>query len=159
MKKIMCSLIFFVITFSFFGCKSVEPTIQYIEKEVLVEQCCGNEGINCVAINEHDIAITCKTCNQCLGIMPIIVKETPVEVVVEKEVTIEVPVEIIVEKEVIIEVPVEIIVEKEVIIEVEKVINERCCDGPCMYTFRENTFMWVCLDCGHQRIFENVIKE
>ena len=145
MKKIMFSLIFFIMTFSFFGCQSAEPTIQYIEKEVLVEQCCGNEGINYVAMNEHDVAVICKACNQCLGIMPIVVKEVPVEVVVEKEV--------------IIEVPVEVVVEKEVIVEVEKVINERCCDGPCMYAFRENTFMWICLECGHQRIFENIINE
>jgi hypothetical protein len=47
-----------------------------------------------------------------------VIREVPVEVIVEKEVIREVPVEIIVEKEIIREIPVEVIVEKEVIREV-----------------------------------------
>ncbi len=48
-----------------------------------------------------------------------VIKEVPVEVVVEKEVVKEVPVQRVVEKEVIKEVPVEVVVEKEVVKEVE----------------------------------------
>ena len=144
MKKFACILLLFIMIISLFGCSSTEPTIQYVEKEVLVKQCCGNEGIACISMNEQNAAIICKTCNRCLGIIPVIIKEVPIEVIVEKEI--------------IIETPVEVIVEKEVVVEVEKVINERCCDGLCMYTFKDNTFIWICMECGHQRIFENVIK-
>ena len=145
MKKIICILLLFIIIISLVGCNLAEPTIQYIEKEVPIQQCCGNDGIDYAPINELNVAVICKTCNRCLGILPTITKEVPIEVIVEKEI--------------IIETPVEVIIEKEVIVEVEKVINERCCDGICMYSFKENTFIWICMECGYQRIFENVIKE
>ena len=114
-----CCMIYFATTQS-------NHTTQDIEEE----QCCGNGGINCVSVNENDVAIVCKTCNKCLSILPITIKEIPVEVIVEKE----------------------------VVVEVEKVINERCCDGVCMYSLKDNTFIFICMECGFQRIFENVVK-
>jgi len=66
-----------------------------------------------------------------------IIKEIPVEVIVEKEVIKEIPVEVIVVKEIIKEVPVEVIVEKEVIKEVivekeviKEVIVEKFIESP-----------------------------
>ena len=145
MKKIICILLLFIVMISLIGCDSAEPAIQYIEKEVLVQQCCGSDGIDYAPINELNVAVICKTCNRCLGILPTITKEVPIEVIVEKEV--------------IIEVPVEVIIEKEIIVEVEKVINERCCDGMYMYSFKDNTFIFICMECGFQRVFEkNIIK-
>jgi hypothetical protein len=61
-----------------------------------------------------------------------VIKEVPVEIIVEKEIVKEVPVEVIVEKEVIKEVPVEIIVEKEIVKEVPvEVIVEKESSRAC----------------------------
>ena len=144
--ELIIEIIILVILFMGQCCMIYFATTQpnHTTQDIEEEQCCGNGGINCVAVNENDVAIVCKTCNKCLSILPITIKEIPVEIIVEKEV--------------IIETPVEIIVEKEVIVEVEKVINERCCDGVCMYSLKDNTFIFICMECGFQRIFENVVK-
>ena len=119
MKKIICILLLLIMAISLVSCASTDPTIQYIEKEVLVKQCCGNEGVEYAPIDNINVAIICKTCGRELGELPMAIIEK--EVVVEEEVIHWVPIEVIVEKEIIVEVekPIEIIVEKEVIVEKE----------------------------------------
>ena len=63
----------------------------------------------------HELPVDCDP--------PPVVKEVPVEKIVEKKVRVEVPVEKIVEKEVRVEVPVEKVVEKIVKVPVEKIVE------------------------------------
>ena len=63
----------------------------------------------------HELPVDCDP--------PPVVKEVPVEKIVEKKVRVEVPVEKIVEKEVRVEVPVEKVVEKIVEVPVEKIVE------------------------------------
>ena len=126
MKKFACILLLFIMIISLFGCSSTEPTIQYVEKEVLIKQCCGNEGIEYAPIDNINVAIICKSCGRELGELPVATIDRVIEkeIIVEKEVIKEVPIEVIIEKEIIIEKevikeiekPFEVIIEKEIIL-------------------------------------------
>lgn len=90
MKKIICILLLLIVIISLVSCGSTEPTIQYIEKKVLVQQCCGNEGVEYAPIDGVNVAIICKACGRELGELPMATIDRVIEkeIIVEKEVKV-----------------------------------------------------------------------